>query len=403
MKVLQINSVCGRGSTGRIAVDLADVLAEQGHTCRIACGRDAVPEKYQDIAVRVSSDWDVRLHGLETRLFDAHGFGSRRATARFLDWVRDYDPDVIHLHNIHGYYINVELLFDYLKQAGKPVVWTLHDCWPFTGHCAYFTAAGCAAWKTRCGACPQRGAYPRCLFPGNAGRNQDRKRAAFLGVPGLTLVTPSHWLAGLAGESFLRDYPVRVIPNGIDLNVFRPTDGSFRARHGLEGKTLLLGVAGVWDQRKGLEDFLALAGLLDERFRIVLVGLSDNQRRGLPENVLGIGRTDSVRELAELYSTADVFLNPTHEDNFPTTNLEALACGTPVITYDTGGSPEALDGTCGVVTKEPTPRALLDALGRLRASPEDCLRRAALFDKKQRFLEYTALYQELCGDTTGGK
>lgn len=395
MKVLQINSVCGRGSTGRIAADLADVLKAQGHACKIAYGRETVPEKYRDIAVRIGTDWDVRLHGVETRLFDTHGFGSRRATARFLDWVRDYDPDVIHLHNIHGYYLNAELLFAYLKRAGKPVVWTLHDCWAFTGHCAYFTAAGCEKWRTHCGGpCPQKREYPQCLGPGQSRRNFRRKRDSFTGVPSLTIVTPSHWLAGLVRESCLREYPVRVIPNGIDLQVFRPTGSDFRERHSLEGKKILLGVASVWDERKGLRDFVELSGMLDSRYQIVLVGLSEAQLQSLPPNILGIRKTADTKELAEIYSAADVFLNPTHEDNFPTTNLEALACGTPVITYRTGGSPEAVDGSCGFVV-ECSPPNILSALGQVPNGSEACLARAKQYDKQHRFLEYLDLYQSL--------
>ena len=395
MKVLQINSVCGRGSTGRIATDLADILKAGGHRCKVAYGRETVPEKYGDIAVRIGTDWDVRLHGVETRLLDAHGFGSRAATARFLDWVREYDPDIIHLHNIHGYYLNVELLFDYLKQAGKPIVWTLHDCWAFTGHCAYFTAAGCTQWKTGCGGrCPQKSGYPQCLGLGQSRRNFDRKRNIFTGVSNLTLVTPSHWLAGLAGESFLREYPVRVIPNGIDLNVFCPTYGDFRKRHHLEGKILLLGVASVWDDRKGLRDFIKLSGMLDSRYQIVLVGLSKAQLRRLPPNITGISKTADTQELAEIYSAADVFLNPTHEDNFPTTNLEALACGTPVITYRTGGSPEAVDGTCGLVVACKAEN-IVSMLGRVPNDPEACLARARQYDKRQRFQEYLNLYRWL--------
>lgn len=394
MKVLQINSVCGRGSTGRIAADLADLLAAQGHECRIAYGRDTAPERYQDIAVKIGSEWDNRLHGVETRLFDAHGFGSKRATARFLDWVKAYDPDLIHLHNIHGYYLQVELLFDYLKQAGKPVIWTLHDCWAFTGHCAYFTAAGCEQWKSGCsGSCPQTGEYPRCAGWSRSRENFLRKQAAFTGVPNLTIVTPSQWLAGLVRQSCLREYPVQVIPNGIDLTIFRPMDGDFRAKHGLVGKQVLLGVANVWDARKGLQDFIKLSALLTADQQIVLVGLTNEQIQTLPPNILGIARTSSVQELAEIYSAADVFLNPTHEDNFPTTNLEALACGTPVITYRTGGSPEAIDATCGL-TVDCAPKALLEAINRLDVKKEDCLKRAGLYDKTQRFMEYVSLYEQ---------
>ena len=393
MKVLQINSVCGRGSTGRIATDIADILKAQGHECCIAYGRDTVPEKYQNIAVRIGTDWDVRLHGVQTRLFDAHGFGSKNATKRFLKWVEEYDPDVIHLHNIHGYYINVELLFDYLKRAGKPVIWTLHDCWAFTGHCSYFTAAKCEQWVSHCSYCKQTKEYPKCALKGSVYRNFKRKRAAFSGVENLTLVTPSQWRADLTGRSFLKEYPVKVIPNGIDLSVFKPTASDFREKYGLQNKQMLLGVASVWDKRKGLDDFIELAQMLKEEQKVVLVGLSAEQLKALPKNIIGIQRTNSVKELAEIYSVADVFLNPTYEDNFPTTNLEALACGTPVITYRTGGSPEAVDENCGFVV-ECEVGNLLAALGRAAFSTSACVQRAQKYDKQLRFLVYTALYQE---------
>lgn len=394
MKVLQINSVCGRGSTGRIASDLADVLNAQGHTCKIAYGRDTTPESCREIAVRIGNDWDVCLHGAATRLFDAHGFGSRRATARFLDWVKEYDPDLIHLHNIHGYYLNIELLFDYLKRAGKPVVWTLHDCWSYTGHCAYYTAADCGRWETAdcSGRCPQLGQYPKCIGRGNSAGNFRRKRAAFIGVPNLTLVTPSRWLAEEVRRSFMREYPVEVIPNGIDLEQFKPTPGDFRKRHGLEGKRVLLGVSNIWGPRKGLPDFLELAERLGPEDRIVLVGLSSRQLKGLPANVLGLERTGSVRELAELYTMADVFVNLTHEDNFPTVNLEALACGALVVTHQIGGAAEMIDSTCGIAVK-PGVQNVLDVLDKVRFPADACRKRAEQFDKRSRFMEYLAMYR----------
>lgn len=392
MKALEINTVCGTGSTGRICTDLAELLIARGDTCYVTHGREPVPEKYRPIAVRIGTDTDMRLHGVETRLFDAHGFGSRAATRRFLEWVKDYDPDLIHLHNIHGYYLNIELLFDYLKSAEKPVVWTLHDCWSFTGHCAHYTFANCDQWQSHCDTCRQYRSYPACLLFGNASRNFDRKRAAFTGVPNLTLVTPSQWLAGEVGKSCLREYPVQVIPNGIDLSVFRPTESDFRQQHALEGKTVLLGVANVWDERKGLADFVQLSKMLSAQEQLVLVGLTKQQITTLPNNILGLQRTSSVRELAELYTLADVFLNPTHEDNFPTTNLEALACGTPVITYRTGGSPESLDEKSGIVT-DAAPEQMAAAIpAALSLHTEDCLRRAQQYDKNARFQRYLDLY-----------
>ena len=313
-----------------------------------------------------------------------------------MNWVREYDPDVIHLHNLHGYYINVEELFDYIKATDKPVVWTLHDCWTFTGHCAYFTKAQCEKWKTHCSDCLQTVCYPKSIVRSSVSHNFARKRATFTGAGNLTLVTPSYWLAGLLGESFLRAYPVQVIPNGIDLSVFCPTEGIFRETHGLAEKKLALGVASVWDDRKGLEDLIALSRLLGEAWRVVVVGLDAKQMEALPNNMIGIMRTNHMRELAELYTVADVFVNPTYEDNFPTTNLEALACGTPVVTYPTGGSPEALDRSCGLVV-EYGPEALAEALPRVPKNSKACIERAHLYEKNRCFGEYIDLYRKLSG------
>lgn len=341
MKVLMINSVCGIRSTGRICTDLAQALEAQGHTVKIAYGRETVPVQDSRYAVRIGSDLGVKLHGFKARAFDASGFGSRIATARFLDWVREYDPDVIHLHNLHGYYLHVGLFFDYLRTCGKRILWTLHDCWAFTGHAAYCELANCEKWKTGCSRCPKDWDYPKS-FTDRASRNYARKKALFTGIPNLELVTPSQWLADLCEESFLKEYPVSVIHNGINTDIFRPSDGTaLRSSLGLTGKRVILGVAALWEKRKGLDDFAALSGMLSERERIVLIGLSEEQKQGLPPAILGLPRTNSAQELAALYAMADVYANPTYEDNYPTTNLEAIACGTPVVTYATGGSPES--------------------------------------------------------------
>mgnify|MGYP000231854880 FL=1 len=156
MKVLMINVVCGIRSTGRICTDLAIALEKQGHEVRIAYGRETVPEQFQKYAVRIGTDLDVKLHGIKARLFDRAGFGSRKATEKFIEWVKKYDPDIIHLHNIHGYYIDVERLFKYLRTCGKKIIWTLHDCWSFTGHCVYFDYIVCDKWKNGCFYCPQK-------------------------------------------------------------------------------------------------------------------------------------------------------------------------------------------------------------------------------------------------------
>jgi glycosyltransferase involved in cell wall biosynthesis len=392
MKVLMINSVCGIRSTGRICTDLAQALEAQGHTVRIAYGRETVPERFSRYAVRIGSDCGVKLHALKARAFDASGFGSRAATARFLDWVRKYDPDVIHLHNVHGYYLHVGLLFDYLRTCGKRILWTLHDCWAFTGHAAYCELEDCEKWKTGCSHCPKDWDYPKS-FTDHARRNYARKKALFTGIPNLELVTPSQWLADLCAESFLKEYPVTVIHNGINTDIFRPSDGTaLRARLGLTGKRVILGVAALWEKRKGLEDFVTLSGMLSEQERIVLVGMSERQIQGLPPAILGLPRTNSAQELAALYAMADVYANPTYEDNYPTTNLEAIACGTPVVTYATGGSPESA-ALYGASVPKGDRNALLNAV---RSAPDQSVPelssiRAAL-DSKLFVRQYLTLY-----------
>ncbi len=332
MKYLFINSVAGFGSTGRIAAETCRELMKDGHQCTLAFGRDKA--NCGDIpTVQIGSALDVRLHGLRNRLLDDQGFGSKEATRKFLSWVRLYDPDVIWLHNIHGYYIHIGLLFDYLRTCGKQILWTLHDCWAFTGHCAYFDYAGCEKWKTGCHHCPQKGSYPQSRLRDNSRGNYEIKKHLFTRIPNLKLIVPSHWLESRVKESFLKDYPVEVVYNRIDQTIFRPTPGNFREIHGLQDKILLLGVASVWDDRKGLKDFVALSQLLDDRYKIVLIGLTPAQIQALPPNILGLPRTNSLPELAQAYTAADLFLNPSTEETFGMTAMEARCCGTEAVVY----------------------------------------------------------------------
>ena len=381
MKVLMINSVCGIKSTGRIATDLADMLTEKGHTVKIAYGREEVPEKYKEYAVRIGNEWDVRLHGLEARLFDNAGFGSKKATLKFLEWVREFAPDIIHLHNLHGYYINVELLFKFLKEYKRPVIWTLHDCWAFTGHCSYFDLCQCYKWKKE---------YPASILFDNSRNNYRNKKAAFQEVDNMVIVTPSNWLADLVKESFLREYETRVINNGIDLTLFKPTEGEFREKYKLGNKIIVLGVASVWEVRKGLVDFIELRKLLDRRYEIVLVGVSEEDKNILPYGMLGITRTDSVRELAEIYTAADIFLNLTYEDNYPTVNLEAQACGTPVITYRTGGSVESVPEE--QVANQGDLKSVVELIVKYEGKKTSV---QSFYDKNVAFEEYIELYEEI--------
>ena len=343
MRVLLINSVCGIRSTGRICTDIADELSDKGYEVKIAYGREGVPSKYQKYAIKLGTDLDQKLHVIRTRLFDEHGFGSKKATKKFLKWADNFNPDIVWLHNIHGYYINIEMLFEWIKSRPQmQVKWTLHDCWAFTGHCSHFTMVKCEQWKTHCSYCSQKTRYPSSILKDNCKGNFDRKKAAFTGVKNMTLITPSQWLADLVKQSFLVEYPVEVHHNTIDTNVFKPTQSDFREKYGLCNKKIILGVASVWDERKGFDDFIKLSDLLDRQYQIVLIGLSGKQIKKIPDSIIGIKRTNSVTELAQWYTTSDVFLNLTYEDNYPTVNLEAQACGTPCITYRTGGSVESV-------------------------------------------------------------
>lgn len=399
VKILQINSVCGIGSTGRIATDIHNILVKMGHESYIAYGRD-IPKNCAT-AIKIGNKYDNYEHVALTRIYDKHGFGSKKATKEFINKIEEINPDIIHLHNIHGYYINIEILFDYLKKVNKPVIWTLHDCWVFTGHCAYFDYIGCNKWKNECFDCPEKKSYPASILMDNSKVNHYKKRNIFTGVKNLTIVTPSKWLAGLVKESFLCEYPVKVINNGIDLDTFKPTGSNFRQKYNLEDKYIILGVASIWDRRKGLKYFIELSNMLEEDEVIVLVGVSEKQKKELPNNIIGITKTNNIKELVGIYSTSDLFVNPTLEDNFPTTNLEALACGIPLITFNTGGSVEPITDETGFVVEKGDLQGILKCISLIRKNKksefsEKCVMSAKeSYDKNDRFKEYISLYMDL--------
>ena len=340
-----INTV-PNGSTGGIMMKEHRELLDAGQDSYAFWGRGRAAEGEREM--RFATDWEVRLDGVKTRLDGKAGFHSKAATKRLLERLDEIKPEVVHLHNLHGYYVNIEMLFEWLAARDCRVEWTLHDCWAFTGHCAHFTYAKCAQWKSRCAygkSCPQLDTYPKTYSKRSCAWNFEQKKRLFNLLPAerMKLITPSHWLEGLVKQSFLAKYPIEVRHNTIDTSVFKPTPSGFRERYGVGDRFMILGVASPWTERKGLGDFVRLAGELDsEKYAIVLVGLNEKQMKALPANVIGLRRTDSPQELAGIYTAADVFFNPTVEDNFPTVNLEAEACGTPVVTYDTGGCGETI-------------------------------------------------------------
>ncbi|MFV0419971.1 MAG: glycosyltransferase [Dysgonomonas sp.] len=401
MRILQINSVANSGSTGRIAEDIGKVLIEQGHESYIAYGRYSNPSRSQ--LIRIGNKVDVYSHGLVSLLLDRHGFASKKATIDFIKKIDALKPDAIGLHNIHGYYLNIDILFKYLSKSQIPVLWAFYDCWNFTGHCSYFDKIGCDKWKTGCYQCGLKHTYPTSLFVDNAKKNYEDKKRLFNSVDNIQLVVPSKWLEGLVRNSYLSDLPVHTIHTGIDMDVFKPNMIDVRRKYNIQGQKVVLGCANIWNARKGLADFISLRNQLDKKYDIVLVGLSRKQIGQLPDGIKGIERTENVAELAALYSMADVFVNPTWADNFPTTNIEALACGTPVITYDTGGGPESIDENTGYIVEKNHKEKLADAVLSILTNDrekykERCVLRAqSLFDKQNRYNDYINLYKNMIG------
>ncbi len=399
MRVFTLNTFCGAGSTGRIAAEIADYAAGQGDQTVIGFGAGTPAPGTEVYALRIGGKAGRKWHGALRKLLDMEGYGSVLATRRLIRFLSQYRPDVIHLHNIHGCYLNHRLLFRYLRRSNVPVVWTLHDCWPFTGHCAYFDRTGCNRWQTECHACPQKAAYPACIGLGGSRRNYRRRRRLFTSLPNLTLVAPCRWMAGLTRRSFLADVPVRVVYNGVDRERFAPVESDIRARYRIGERYVALAVASDWDERKGLKYLPSLAQALGNAFCVVAIGLSPEQIGELPSGILGLSRTADPGELIGWYSTADCLVNPTLEDNMPLVNLEALACGTPVVTFQTGGCPEAVTEACGAVVPKGDAAALAGAVKRVAPQKEAmraaCLEQAEQFDAGKTVKAYYELYREV--------
>ena len=391
MKILYVNAVCGVGSTGRIVVDLMNRAKNDGYSVKAACSTtEPVRGAEASDVIVVGTRLDYYTHNILSRITDHEGLYSKKATRRLIAHIKEFDPDLIHLHNIHGHWINYEQLFMYVREANKRVIWTLHDCWAFTGHCTHFSIRKCEQWRSHCRHCTGIRDYPKCYGKGDVSKNFERKKKAFTGPQKMTIVTPSEWLKELVKSSFLGDYPVEVIHNAIDLSTFKPRASHFREKYHLENKKIILGVANVWNQSKGYNDFLSLRSMMDDTFVIVMVGLSQEQAASLPKGVIAIPRTHCAAELAEIYTSADVFVNMTYQDNYPTVNLESIACGTPVVSYKTGGSCEAFDSTSGIAVDQGDLNGIASAI----KIAVDFDRSAVLKRRKdfEKYGDYTALY-----------
>lgn len=391
MRVLLINQYCGFGSTGKIVQNLHDIIIQNGGDCCIAYGRYH-SENLKYNTYKIGGKLNNYGHVLETRLFDNHGFASRIATYKLVNFIKKYNPDVIHIHCLHGYYLNIEILFDYLKSAGKKIVWTFHDCWAFSPHGGYVDYDQDGKLPTEVKNKSELKEYPKAkwmLF-----NNYARKKIVFSGVPNMTVVTPSRWLSEMTKQTFFSEYEIRTIYNGIDLKAFYQEETEVIQKYGdIKNRKIILGVASVWDKRKGFRYMNQLADVLNpEEYTVVVIGKTEGDTVK-SDNLKHIEQTSNIKEMRYWYSAASVFVNPTLEDNFPTTNLEALACGTPVITFNTGGSPEAITKETGIVVEKGNINKIIHAIGEINnIKAEDCISNASNFEKNKKFKEYLTIY-----------
>ena len=394
MRVLQISTNWGHGGPGGVEKDIYYCLIDKGHECFVAYGRDNIPDGVPSI--KIGNKISNYTHGLLSLLLDNSGFSSKTATRNFIKKIKKLNPDIIQLHNLIGYYLNVEILFNFLKSFGKPVVWTIHDCWPVTGHCINFDRINCLKWRNGCSNCELKWDYPKSLVFDGSKKNWFRKRAAFTNVPNMEIVSPSIWLSNILKQSFLNNYPIHVINNGIDLSIFTPIQSNIKTEYGIENKIVLLAVAGVWNEMKGEYLLYDVARKLDERYVIVMIG---KKTRSISlKNIVSIERTSDIKTLVKWYSAADIFINPTLGDNFPTVNIEALACGLPIVTNLTGGSAEIVSERCGRIVKSRTCDEfikMIDECVTANLSPQDCMNEALKYDKSKCFEKYISIYEHL--------
>lgn len=398
-KLVQINTVCNT-STGKLMGDIQRKAIVVGYETLSIVGRRKV---FNDVpCIKIGNPVSFWIHVAINTVFDRQGYGSYFITRKIVKRLRKENPDIIHLHNLHGYYLHLPLLFDYLvKEFSGQVFWTFHDCWPFTGHCAYFSAVGCDRWKTGCRKCPNKMSYPISLIMDSSWRNYRDKRNLFCDLKHLTILVPSEWMAGWVRYSFLKDYPVKVVSNGINLKLFtykKPGNFLYDKYCIDKDKKILLGVANVWDARKGLEDFYEVAKILPEDYQILLVGLTQRQLKKLPPNIIGIQRTDNPEELVEIYSMAHIFLNPSLEESFSLVTIEAIACGTPVIVLDTSAVKELVNDDNGIVLSRHEAVDYLEGVSVLeeRALSREKIRQTALkYDAELYAEKVIRLYEQM--------
>ena len=400
MKVLQIN-MTDMFSTGNIMLNIAKKTRERGHEAFTVSKKTRMSlwqNRKDPFHTYLGTRAEHTIHRYFSWITDLQDYGSVIATYELIHKIKKINPDIIHLHDIVGWYANIGILFKFLKRYNKPVVWTFHDCWAFTGRCIHFDAAKCDRWKNGCGNCPQISYMPKSWYFDLSAFNWKRKKRLFTSINNLTIVSPSKWLKLLTDNSFLSRYRSIVINNGINRDIFKPTKGKMYDELKRLNKKIIIGVASTWSTRKGLNDFIELSKRLPDNHQIILVGISPEELNC--DRIIAYKRTTNQKELAEMYTAADVFANPTMEDNFPTVNLEALACGTPIVTYLTGGSPESVDEKTGIVVEqgdlEHMQMAILSVIKNGKEHYSNaCIEKSKNYDMDARFNDYINLYEDI--------
>lgn len=399
MKILYINTTYLQGGAARIARSLAQEVQRHGHEVLFLYGRGisdgSVP------SIRIETTAESAYYALNCRIFDNDGLCAVVPTKRIIRKIEEFNPDLVHIHNMHGYYLEVRKLFDYLHKRRIPVVWTLHDFWGVTGHCVHFLEAKCECWKYgTCKACPEKGSYPASKLLDASGRNFKIKKQVFNKIKNIAYVTPSKWMKQVLSGSFLDSDKIHAIPNGIYLGEVTVNDFDLRSMYGLTEKKIILGVANGWEKGKGLDVFLNLSKHIDANYHIVLVGFKDNVPEDLPSNVLGLKRTESFSKLAAWYETADVFLNASKQETFGLVSVEAMAYGTPVVAFDVCANREIIINETGKVIE--SEKELVDAIESIcnedaNTYADSCRRQASLFSVERMTNDYLDLYSRLLG------
>lgn len=386
MKVLYINSVVDFGSTGNIVRQLSTI---DGVEPLIVYGRKNT--KNDANTYKISNDIKTLWAMGSTILFNNELILNKGNTKKLIKKIEEFKPDIIHLHNLHGYYVNYKELFEYLNTKNIKIIWTHHDCWPITGYCPHFDLIKCEKYKTHCENCPYGFDYPFSLFKQNLRKHFNIKKELFTNNDNLTIAVTSNWSKKKIKESFLKDENVVVINNGIKLDDFKPICNK-------DKEFSILFVANYWTKAKGLEDLEPIIKGINKDIKVTIVG-KIKASKYLNERCVLIDRTDSKQELAKLYSKNHLFVNPTYQDVFGLVNVEALACGTPVITYNTGGCPEILNSKCGLVIEKGNTLEMINAINNLYNNYYfllgDCINRSNDFSLERMKNSYSKLYKEL--------